>query len=63
LLRDLLAQVADGGVVILHDGDQGRGDRSARTHEASLTGAVIARLRERGYAFVRLDRLIAASQL
>jgi peptidoglycan/xylan/chitin deacetylase (PgdA/CDA1 family) len=63
LLRDLLAQVADGGIVILHDGDQGRGDRSARTHEASLTGAVIARLRERGYAFVRLDRLIAASQL
>ena len=63
LLRDLLAQVDDGGIVILHDGDQGRGDRSARTHEAALTGAVIAALRERGYGFVRLDRLVAANQL
>lgn len=63
LLRDLLAQASDGGIVILHDGDQGRGDRSARTHEAGLAAAVIASLRERGYRFVRLDQLIARSQL
>jgi peptidoglycan/xylan/chitin deacetylase (PgdA/CDA1 family) len=60
LARKLLAQVGDGAIVVLHDGDQGRGDAGARAYEAALTPRVIAALRARGYRFVTLDQLFSA---
>jgi peptidoglycan/xylan/chitin deacetylase (PgdA/CDA1 family) len=57
LAEKLLAQVGDGAIVVLHDGDEGRGDAGARAYEAALTPRVIARLRARGYRFVTLDQL------
>ncbi len=58
LVRRLLAQVGDGAIVVLHDGDQGRDDGGERAYEASLTPLVIAALRARGYRFVKLDELV-----
>ncbi len=57
LADKLLAQVGDGAIVVLHDGDQGRGVAGARAYEAALTPRVIAALRARGYRFVTLDQL------
>jgi peptidoglycan/xylan/chitin deacetylase (PgdA/CDA1 family) len=54
----LLRQVADGAIVVLHDGDQGRGTASGRSYEAALAPRVIAALRARGYRFVTLDELV-----
>jgi peptidoglycan-N-acetylglucosamine deacetylase len=59
LARRLLAQVGDGAIVVLHDGDQGRDDDGERAYEASLAPLVIAALRARGYRFVTLDELVA----
>ncbi len=50
--------VGTGAIVVLHDGDQGRGDGGERAHEADLAPDVIAALRARGYRFVRLDELV-----
>ncbi len=58
----LVRQVHDGAIVVLHDGDQGRGDGGERAHEADLAPAVIAALRARGYRFVRLDSLLRADR-
>ena len=58
LARRLLAQVGDGAIIVLHDGDQGRGDDGERAYEASLAPLVIAALRARGYRFVTLDQLV-----
>lgn len=58
LVQRLLRRVRDGAIVVLHDGDQGRDDRGERTYEARLTPRVIAALRDRGYGFVTIDRLI-----
>jgi peptidoglycan-N-acetylglucosamine deacetylase len=55
----LLRQVGDGAIVVLHDGDQGRGDDGERAREAELAPDLIAALRARGYRFVRLDALLA----
>ncbi len=55
----LARQVGDGAIVVLHDGDQGRGDDGERAREAELAPALIAALRARGYRFVRLDALLA----
>jgi peptidoglycan-N-acetylglucosamine deacetylase len=57
LAETLLEHVGDGAIVVLHDGDQGRGDAGARVYEAALTPRVIAALRARGYRFVTLDGL------
>ena len=57
LANKLLASVGDGAIVVLHDGDQGRGDAGARAYEAALTPRVISALRARGFRFVTLDRL------
>jgi peptidoglycan-N-acetylglucosamine deacetylase len=57
LAEKLLRQVGDGAIVVLHDGDQGRGGASARAYEAALTQHVIAALRARRYRFVTLDEL------
>ena len=60
LARRLLAQVGDGAIVVLHDGDRGRDDAGERAYEASLAPLVIAALRAKGYRFVTLDQLVAA---
>jgi len=57
LAEKLLPQVGDGAIVVLHDGDQGRGGTGGRAYEAALTPRVIAALRARGYRFVTLDQL------
>lgn len=57
LAEKLLRQVDDGAILVLHDGDQGRGDAGERSYEAALTPRVIAALRARGYRFVTLDQL------
>jgi len=57
LLQALLAQVGDGGIIVLHDGDLGRDDAAGRTYEAALAGPLIDALRARGYAFVTLAEL------
>lgn len=59
LAEKLLRQVGDGAIVVLHDGDQGRGGVGARAYEAALTPRVIAALRARGYRFVTLDQLFS----
>jgi peptidoglycan-N-acetylglucosamine deacetylase len=58
----LVRQVGDGAIVVLHDGDQGRGDDGERAREAELAPGVIAALRARGYRFVRLDQLLDARE-
>jgi peptidoglycan-N-acetylglucosamine deacetylase len=60
LARALLRDVRDGAIVVLHDGDQGRGDAGGRAYEAALTPRVIAALRAQGYRFVTLDGLFSA---
>ncbi len=57
LAAKLLAQVGDGAIVVLHDGDQGRDDDGERAYEARLAPRVIAALRARGYRFVTVDQL------
>ena len=57
LAGKLLASVGDGAIVVLHDGDQGRGDAGGRAYEAALTPRLIAALRARGFRFVTLQRL------
>lgn len=61
-VADLVRQVGDGAIVVLHDGDQGRGDDGERAREAEIAPAVIAALRARGYRFVRLDALLAPAK-
>jgi peptidoglycan/xylan/chitin deacetylase (PgdA/CDA1 family) len=59
LAEKLLRQVGDGAIVVLHDGDAGRGGAGARAYEAALTPRMIAALRARGFHFVTLDALFA----
>ena len=58
-MQRLLAQVGDGAIVVLHDGDRGRDDAGERAYEASLAPLLIAALRAQGYQFVTLDQLVA----
>ncbi len=57
MLGTLLAQVGDGAIVVLHDGDLGRDDGGGRTYEAALTAPLIEALQARGYAFVTVAEL------
>lgn len=57
LAERLLRQVGDGAIVVLHDGDRGRGEPGGREYEAALVPRVIAALRARGYRFVTLQEL------
>jgi len=57
LAERLLRQVGDGAIVVLHDGDRGRGEPGGREYEAALVPRVIAALRARGYRFVTLQQL------
>jgi len=58
LLQTLLAQVGDGAIIVLHDGDLGRDDAGGRTYEAALAAPLIEALQARGYAFVTVAQLI-----
>jgi peptidoglycan-N-acetylglucosamine deacetylase len=62
LAERLLRQVGDGGIIVLHDGDQGRADAGGRAYEAALTPRIISALRARGYRFVSLAELDRAAQ-
>ena len=56
LTERLLRQVQDGAIIVLHDGDRGRGP-GGRSYEAAMTARVVAALRAQGYRFVTLDQL------
>jgi len=62
LTQKLLRQVREGAIVVLHDGDQGRGDGGERAYEAALAPGVIAALRAQGYGFVTIDQLVVRSE-
>ncbi|GAC1418217.1 MAG: hypothetical protein NVSMB5_09490 [Candidatus Velthaea sp.] len=53
----LLAQIRDGAIVVLHDGNQGRDGAGGRTYEAKYARELIAALRSRGYRFVTISQL------
>jgi peptidoglycan/xylan/chitin deacetylase (PgdA/CDA1 family) len=57
LLDRLMSQVDDGGIVVLHDGDQGAGNAGGRAYEARLVAPLVAALRARGYQFVTVEQL------
>jgi peptidoglycan/xylan/chitin deacetylase (PgdA/CDA1 family) len=57
LARQLLAQVHDGAIIVLHDGDQGRAGTGGRTYECAAAQLVIARLKAEGYRFVTISQL------
>ena len=57
----LLRQIGEGAIVVLHDGDRGRGVPDGRAYEAELVPRVIAGLRARGYRFVTLQQLVDRS--
>jgi peptidoglycan/xylan/chitin deacetylase (PgdA/CDA1 family) len=59
LVERLLRQVADGAIVVLHDGHRGRADRAERAYEAGLVPRLIAALKARGYGFVTVAQLVA----
>jgi peptidoglycan/xylan/chitin deacetylase (PgdA/CDA1 family) len=59
LADELLAQVHDGAIIIMHDGDQGRPGRGGRTYESGAVGIVIARLRADGYRFLTVSQMEA----
>jgi peptidoglycan/xylan/chitin deacetylase (PgdA/CDA1 family) len=58
LVSQLMAQVHDGAIIVLHDGDQGRDGLGGRTYEAALAPAVIIALKAHGYQLVTLDALL-----
>jgi peptidoglycan/xylan/chitin deacetylase (PgdA/CDA1 family) len=60
LAARLLRQVHDGAIVVLHDGDRGRG-AGGRSYEARFVPRIIAALRARGYRFETVDRLLFGS--
>lgn len=57
LARGAAARVRPGSILIMHDGREGRGGFRGRSVEA--VGPLVDRLRERGYRFVTVDRLLA----
>ena len=57
LAVDLLGQVDDGAIIVMHDGDQGRQDAGGRTYESAALATVITRLKARGYGFVTISQL------
>jgi peptidoglycan/xylan/chitin deacetylase (PgdA/CDA1 family) len=57
LARQLLRQVRDGAIIVMHDGDQGRPGSGGRSYESGAVGIVIAQLKARGYRFVTISGL------
>jgi len=56
----IAARAGDGAIVLLHDGDRGRGDTGELTYQAEDVPQVIAGLRARGFRFVTLAELLHA---
>lgn len=61
LARQLLDQIRDGAIVVMHDGDQGRPGRGGRTYESAAASIVIGRLRALGYRFVTISEMDRAA--
>jgi peptidoglycan/xylan/chitin deacetylase (PgdA/CDA1 family) len=59
LAERLLRQVADGAIVVLHDGHRGRADLAERAYEAGLAPRIISGLKARGYGFVTVAQLVS----
>ncbi len=57
LAIDLLRQVHDGAIIVIHDGDQGRRGAGGRMYESAALGTIIARLKAQGYRFVTVSQL------
>jgi peptidoglycan/xylan/chitin deacetylase (PgdA/CDA1 family) len=57
LARQLLSQVRDGAIIVMHDGDQGRADTGGRSYECAAASIVIARLKAERYRFVTISQL------
>ena len=60
LARRLLHGVGDGAIIVMHDGDQGRGGSGGRTYESRAVAEVIARLKAQGYRFLTISQLAGA---
>ncbi len=58
LARQLLGQVHDGAIIVMHDGDAGRPGLGGRTYESAAANIVIARLRAQGYRFVTISQMV-----
>lgn len=61
LAGQLMSQVHDGAIIVMHDGDQGRADSGGRTYECAAASIVIARLKAEGYRFVTISQLTGAA--
>jgi peptidoglycan/xylan/chitin deacetylase (PgdA/CDA1 family) len=57
--EELASRVADGDIVLLHDGDRGRGDAGELAFEAASVPYLISALRARGDRFVTVAQLLA----
>jgi peptidoglycan/xylan/chitin deacetylase (PgdA/CDA1 family) len=57
LARQLLRQVHDGAIIVLHDGDQGRPGNGGRSYESAAARLVIDQLKAQGYRFVTISQL------
>jgi peptidoglycan/xylan/chitin deacetylase (PgdA/CDA1 family) len=56
-VAQLLPDIHDGAIIVLHDGDQGRDTHAGRTYEAQATSALIHALKARGYRFLTVAEL------
>jgi peptidoglycan/xylan/chitin deacetylase (PgdA/CDA1 family) len=59
LVAGALARVRPGTILILHDGREARG--GFRGSSAAAVGPLVDRLRERGYSFTTVDRLLGVA--
>jgi peptidoglycan/xylan/chitin deacetylase (PgdA/CDA1 family) len=57
LAGQLLREVHDGAIIVMHDGDQGRAGSGGRSYESAAAQIVIARLKAQGYRFVTISQL------
>jgi peptidoglycan/xylan/chitin deacetylase (PgdA/CDA1 family) len=58
--QELAARVDDGAIVLLHDGDRGRGDPGELAFQAEAVPYLISALRARGDRFVTVSQLLAS---
>jgi peptidoglycan/xylan/chitin deacetylase (PgdA/CDA1 family) len=57
--EELAARVDDGAIVLLHDGNRGRGDAGELAFQAEAVPYLISALRSRGDRFVTVSQLLA----
>jgi peptidoglycan/xylan/chitin deacetylase (PgdA/CDA1 family) len=58
--QELAERVDDGAIVLLHDGNRGRGDAGELAFQAEAVPYLISALRSRGDRFVTVAQLLAA---